>query len=174
MTNTSLIKRFTAQGIAINILLMCSLVALVIGVTAPLITLQKLYFIENTISLVSTIKTLHQDKEWLLFFVIAIFSLCIPAIKIISLLLITNVEYKQGSLLDTSLSLIETLGKWSMLDVFVVALLLVSVKLGALAKVEIHYGLYIFTASVMLTMALSFWIYSLAHKKAQQSTSEQI
>ncbi|PWQ99001.1 paraquat-inducible protein A [Leucothrix arctica] len=167
MTNSSLIRRFTAQGIAINLLLLCSLVALVIGVTAPLITLQKLYFIENTISLISTIQTLYIDKEWLLFFVIAIFSLCIPVIKIISLLLITNVEYKTGSFLDKSLSLIETLGKWSMLDVFVVALLLVSVKLGALAKVEVHYGLYIFTASVMLTMILSFWIYSLTHKKAE-------
>ena len=167
MTNSSLIRRFTAQGIAINLLLLCSLVALVIGVTAPLITLQKLYFIENTISLISTIQTLYIDKEWLLFFVIAIFSLCIPVIKIISLLLITNIEYKTGSFLDKSLSLIETLGKWSMLDVFVVALLLVSVKLGALAKVEVHYGLYIFTASVMLTMILSFWIYSLTHKKAE-------
>lgn len=173
MTNSSIIKQFTAQGIAINLLLMCSLVALIIGVTAPLITLQKLYFIENTISLVSTIQVLYQDNEWLLFFVIAIFSLCIPIIKIVSLLLITNVEYEQGSFLDTSLSLIETLGKWSMLDVFVVALLLVSVKLGALAKVEIHYGLYVFTVSVILTMALSFWIYSLAHKKAKLMPSEQ-
>ena len=76
----------------------------------------------------------------------------------------TNVEYKKGSILDKSLTLIETLGKWSMLDVFVVALLLVSLKLGALAKVEVHYGLYFFTASVILTMALSFWIYHLAHK----------
>ena len=161
----SLIKRFTIQGIAINILLLCSLVALVIGVTAPLLTLQKLYFIENTISLISTIQALYRDQEWMLFSIILIFSLCVPVIKIISLVLITNVEYNPGSLLDKSLSLIETLGKWSMLDVFVVALLLVSVKLGALAKVEVHYGLYVFAFSVILTMALSFWIYSLAHKK---------
>ena len=161
----SLIKRFTIQGIAINILLLCSLVALVIGVTAPLLTLQKLYFIENTISLISTIQALYRDHEWMLFIIITLFSLCVPVIKIISLLLITNVEYKTGSALDKSLSLIETLGKWSMLDVFVVALLLVSVKLGALAKVEVHYGLYVFAASVILTMGLSFWIYRLAHTK---------
>lgn len=161
----SLIKRFTTQGIAINILLICSLIALVIGVTAPLLTLQKLYFIENTISLISTIQALYNDQEWLLFTVIAVFSLCVPIIKIVSLLLITNVEYQPGSFLDKSLSLIETLGKWSMLDVFVVALLLVSVKLGALAKVEVHYGLYVFAFSVILTMGLSFWIYHLAHRK---------
>ena len=163
--STSLIRRFTAQGIIINILLLCSLVALVVGVIAPLLTLQKLYFIENTISLISTIQTLYNDNDWLLFIVITLFSLCIPVIKIVSLLLITNVDFKPGSFLDKTLTVIETLGKWSMLDVFVVALLLVSVKLGALAKVEVHYGLYVFAFSVILTMALSFWIYHLAHRK---------
>jgi len=135
---TSLIKRFTVQGIIINLLLLCSLVALVVGVIAPLLTLQKLYFIENTISLISTIHTLYNDSEWLLFAIILIFSVCIPVIKIISLLMITNLDFQPESFLDKTLTLIETLGKWSMLDVFVVALLLVSLKLGALAKVEVH------------------------------------
>lgn len=161
----SLIRRNPIQGITINVLLIGSLIALVIGVTAPLLTLQKLYFIENTISLISTIQTLYNEREWLLFAVIAVFSLCVPIIKIVSLMLITNIEYEDGSFLDKSLTLIETLGKWSMLDVFVVALLLVSVKLGALAKVQVHYGLYVFAFSVILTMGLSFWIYHLAHKK---------
>jgi paraquat-inducible protein A len=163
--STSLIRRFTAQGIIINILLLCSLVALVVGVIAPLLTLQKLYFIENTISLISTIQTLYNDNDWLLFIVITLFSVCIPVIKIVSLILITNVDFKPGSFLDKTLTVIETLGKWSMLDVFVVALLLVSVKLGALAKVEVHYGLYVFASSVILTMGLSFWIYHLAQRK---------
>ena len=163
--STSLIKRFTAQGVAINLLLLCSLAALVVGVIAPLLTLQKLYFIENTISLISTIQTLYNDNEWLLFIVITLFSVCIPVIKIVSLLMITNIDFEAGSFLDKTLSLIETLGKWSMLDVFVVALLLVSLKLGALAKVEVHYGLYVFAFSVILTMVLSFWIYNLSRIK---------
>ena len=165
----SLIKRFTVQGIIINVLLLCSLAALVIGVTAPLLTLQKLYFIENTISLISTIQTLYVEKEWLLFIAISLFSVCIPVIKIASLLLITNLDFEPKSFLDKTLTAIETLGKWSMLDVFVVALLLVSVKLGALAKVEVHNGLYIFAFSVILTMGLSFWIYHLAHRPNQQA-----
>jgi len=165
---TSLIRRYTAQGVAINLLLLCSLTALVVGVIAPLLTLQKLYFIENTISLISTIQTLYNDKEWLLFIVITLFSVCIPVVKIVSLLLITNIDFEVDSFLDKTLSLIETLGKWSMLDVFVVALLLVSLKLGALAKVEVHYGLYVFAFSVILTMGLSFWIYHLSHKKDRQ------
>ncbi len=166
----SLIKQFTKQGIIIDLLLLVALGGLVVGVTAPLLSLEKLYFFENTVSLFSTVTGLFAQKEWFLFFIIAIFSLCIPVIKIASLLLIVNVEYKQGSFLDKSLHVIETLGKWSMLDVFVVALLLVSVKLGVLAKVEVHYGLYVFAASVLLTMGLSFWIYHLSKNIHQDNT----
>ncbi|MEE9447898.1 MAG: paraquat-inducible protein A, partial [Arenicellales bacterium] len=50
---------------------------------------------------------------------------------------------------------IQKLGKWSMLDVFVVAVLVVAVKLRAIAEVQMHYGLYAFAVSVLLTMWLS-------------------
>ena len=158
----SIIRNFPKQGVAINLLLLVSLACLVVGVSAPLLTLEKMYFFENTVSLLSTIKGLYLQQEWFLFYVIAIFSLCIPAIKIASLILITNMQFEQGSFLDKTLQLIETFGKWSMLDVFVVALLLVSVKLGVLAKVDVHYGLYVFASSVLLTMGISLWIHKLS------------
>ncbi len=164
-TMKSLIRQFPKQGIIINLLLLVALASLIIGVTSPLLTLEKLYFFENTVTLFTTVTGLLAQKEWFLFFVIAIFSLCIPIIKVASLMLILNLEYKKGSFLDKALHVIETLGKWSMLDVFVVALLLVSVKLGVLAKVDVHYGLYVFAISVLLTMGLSFWIYHLAKKR---------
>lgn len=161
---TSLIRQHPKQGIIINLLLMVALACLVIGVSAPLLTLEKMYFFENTVTLLSTVKGLFVQKEWFLFYVIAIFSLCIPVIKIAGLVLILNVEYAKNSFLDKFLHVIELVGKWSMLDVFVVALLLVSVKLGVLAKVEVHYGLFAFAAAVLITMSLSFWIYLLSKK----------
>ena len=157
-----IIRNFPKQGIAINLLLLVALACLVVGVSAPLLTLEKMYFFENTVSLLSTIKGLYLQQEWFLFYVIAIFSLCVPAIKIASLVLITNMQFEAGSFLDKTLQVIETFGKWSMLDVFVVALLLVSVKLGVLAKVDVHYGLYIFASSVLLTMGISLWIHKLS------------
>ena len=39
-----------------------------------------------------------------------------------------------------------------MLDVFVAAVLIASVKLGSLASIELHFGLYCFAASVLLIM----------------------
>ena len=41
---------------------------------------------------------------------------------------------------------------WSMLDVFVAALLIVTIRLGTMANVEVHFGLYAFAGAVILTM----------------------
>ena len=155
---TSLIRNHPKQGILINLLLMLALALLVIGVSAPLLTLEKMYFFENTVTLLSTVKGLFLQKDWFLFIVIAVFSLCIPVIKIAGLVLILNMEYAKNSFLDKTLHVIEVVGKWSMLDVFVVALLFVSVKLGTLANVTVHEGLYWFGGAVLLIQGLSVWL----------------
>lgn len=51
----------------------------------------------------------------------------------------------------------EIIGRWSMIDVFVVALLGALVKMGALATIEPQWGIVAFTAVVFLTM------FSMAH-----------
>jgi len=57
------------------------------------------------------------------------------------------------------------LGKWSMLDVFVVAILIVLVKLGPLAKVQPQRGVYWFAAAIFLSMITSMYVDNLARKK---------
>ncbi len=64
----------------------------------------------------------------------------------------------------TLLRRIEALGRWSMLDVFVVALLVVTTKLGILADVEVHAGIYFFAASVLASMAASLLMNRLVHQ----------
>ena len=46
-------------------------------------------------------------------------------------------------------------GRWAMLDVMVVAMLIVTVKLGAIASIQIHPGLYVFGAAVLLIMLIT-------------------
>jgi len=55
-------------------------------------------------------------------------------------------------------------GKWSMLDVFIVAVLVVAVKLAAIVQVEMRYGLYAFAASVLLTMFITARVVVLADR----------
>lgn len=162
----SLFKQNILQSIIIDLLLIGALITLIIGITAPLLTLEKFYFFENRVSLISAVNQLFHKQEWVLFIVIGLFSLCLPFIKIFSLGAILHIPHQGDTFLDRLLRWIERWGKWSMLEVFVVSLLLVSVKLGALAKVTVHYGVYTFAASVVITMIASFWIDHLANNRA--------
>ena len=44
------------------------------------------------------------------------------------------------------------LGKWSMLDVFVTAIIIVAIKLGVLASAKAEAGIYYFASSILLAM----------------------
>jgi paraquat-inducible protein A len=46
-------------------------------------------------------------------------------------------------------------GRWAMLDVMVVAMLIVTVKLGVIATIQIHAGLYVFGSAVLLIMFIT-------------------
>ena len=74
------------------------------------------------------------------------------------LALVWNLETQSSAAHRRHLRWLAEYSKWSMLDVFVVALLVVSVKLGALAQAHVREGIYFFAASVVLTMLVSYWI----------------
>ena len=142
----------------VNLLLLGALGLLVLGVTAPILTLEKFYIFANTVSLWSALRQLIAEGEWGLFALLGGFSVAFPIAKIITLAVIWNLETAGSAAHERHLRWLTTYGKWSMLDVFVVALLVVSVKLGSLATATVEYGIYVFAASVLLTMGLSAWI----------------
>jgi len=150
--------RHPLRGLAINLLLVCALGLLIFGLQAPILTLEKFYVFSNTVSLLSALRTLAEQAEWGLFGLIGLFSVAFPVVKILLLVLIWNFDSAQGAAHQRHLDWMNRYGKWSMLDVFVVALLVVSVKLGALAAARVEIGIYAFAASIVLTMLLSAWI----------------
>jgi len=138
-----------------NSLLLIAAVLLFAGITGPLMTVEKFYFFEDSVSLISALQELNFRSEWFLYGVILLFSIFFPILKIIALFAIINLSSQAVHHKIKLIHWLNILGKWSMLDVFVVALLLVSFKLKMVADVQIHYGLYTFAASVMLTMLVT-------------------
>ncbi len=125
------------------------------GLIAPIITFKKFIFIENTFSILTTCWGLLKQGQLFLFVVIALFSVILPIFK---LALLTKLVLSKSSVRNGSkkvLDLIHRLGRWSMLDVFVVAILVVVVKLGAIGSVEKHIGLYAYAAAAILIMLLT-------------------
>ena len=89
----------------------------------------------------------------LLIFVASIF---IPIAKLLILiLLLLSIRYRAGWLPQERTLLyrfIEYIGRWSMVDIFVIGILVALVQFGALANVEPGIGALSFAAVVILTM----------------------
>jgi paraquat-inducible protein A len=78
----------------------------------------------------------------------------LPAVKL-ALALYLWFHAEAGShQLRRALGLLELAGRWSMLDVFVVALLVVAVRTSLIDDVTVHPGVYVFTAAIVLSLVV--------------------
>ncbi|MEN8107419.1 MAG: paraquat-inducible protein A [Pseudomonadota bacterium] len=100
--------------------------------------------------------------DWPLALIIFVASVLVPLLKMLALTyLLVSVQRKSPLRKNQRTSLYrltELVGRWSMVDVFVVALLVALVQVGALATIEPGIGAIAFAAVVILTMfgAMSF------------------
>lgn len=157
-------KLFPRQTMQLRLLVLLAVVMLGVGLVAPIITLEKFILIENTFSVLSGTYQLLLEGRWFLFAIIAGFSIVLPLLKLYVLHRLLGGRCSSAEQLRRYLHWMHLYGKWSMLDVFIVAVLVVAVKLGAIVRVEMHYGLYAFAASVLLTMFVTARVVVLADR----------
>jgi paraquat-inducible protein A len=105
------------------------------------------------------IAELWESGSWELAAIVFIASIAVPILKVAALTLLawTAARRSRWRQLDRArlYRLVETVGHWSMLDVFVVVLLVGMVRFGAFASVEPEPGLLAFGAVVIATMLAS-------------------
>ena len=114
-------------------------------------TFKKLIFYKNTFSIHSGLVTLFEEGELILFLIIFVFTILFPVVKIVLLFLI---QYRRSWSQENRkkvLHYLSLVSKWSMLDVFIVAMLVVIVRLGITGRVEVRWGIYVFAAAVILS-----------------------
>ncbi|MET4805309.1 paraquat-inducible protein A [Limibacillus sp. MBR-115] len=131
--------------------LLLSGVLLAFGWTLPMMTVSRFVFLSEEVSILRAIGQLWDADEIFLFLIIATFSVVFPALKVgIGLLL----WYRSRHAIRRRrwLAGLEMLGRWSMLDVFVVALIVVAIQISLIDDVALHAGLYVFTAAILLSM----------------------
>ncbi len=131
------------SAIATNLLLAISFGLFILGIRAPLMTVKQWLIFENTFSLLSGLKQFLTAGQYALFVIILLFSLALPLAKMLVLALVTNTSLGTHATKANLLHGLSLIGKWSMMDVFIVAILVVVGKFRGIAEVEIHYGLYL-------------------------------
>lgn len=109
---------------------------------------------EDTI--VSGVVYLYESGMWPLGTIVLIASVVVPIAKIVSLggLVVSVRRRSRWRPRDRAATfrIIELVGRWSMVDVYVVTILVALVHLGTLANVEVLFGAVFFAAVVVLTI----------------------
>ncbi|MCI0505529.1 MAG: paraquat-inducible protein A [Gammaproteobacteria bacterium] len=145
------------------ILLVIASCLLVMGLILPMMTITKLLMFSNSFSVLSAVVELLENGHLLLFAVVAGFSIVVPILKIGVLFGLLLNRTANSSTVKKLLHLMHEYGRWAMLDVMVVAVLIVTVKLGAIASIEVHSGLFVFGLSVLLIMFITRRVVSLTN-----------
>ena len=138
---------------------------LVAGWTLPLMTVERLLFLSREISILQGIGELWAEDKRFLALVIALFSVVLPTVKL-GLALTLWYRAEAGAALHRHLSWIELAGRWSMLDVFVVALTVVAIEISLIDEVTVHPGIYVFTAAIVLSLLVVQRMTALARRRA--------
>jgi len=117
----------------------------------------------NSYSVWAGVVDLWKQQETGLSLLVFFFSIIFPFAKLLALTLLWFVKLperqRQGVLHWLGL-----LGKWSMLDVFIVAILIVLVRLGPLVNVEPRTGVYVFAAAIAVSMLTTMYVDRLARR----------
>jgi len=154
------------RAIVIRWLLLLVMICFSIGLVTPMMTMTKFYIIDNSFSVISGIYELYQNNQYLLLIIITTFSIILPILKIYVLFRLVGNHSSKPKALQRYMHLMHEYGRWAMLDVLVVAVLIVTVKLGAVASIEVHYGLYVFGTAVLLLMFITKWVVKLTAVKS--------
>jgi len=134
--------------------LFSSVVTLVLGLFLPVITLKELVFWQHTFSVLTGIVSLWDEKYYFLSLVILLFSIIFPFLKLVMLFFVWFKRMSDARR-KNYLKWLATLGKWSMLDVFVVAMTIVIAKISRFASAEPRLGIYFFCFSIMVAIFVS-------------------
>ncbi len=107
-------------------------------------------------TILSGVRHLIESGMWPLALLVFFASITVPVLKIVGLvlLLLTTQARSQRHLRDRTrlYRVIESVGRWSMIDIFMLSILVALVRLGALATVVPGVGAISFAAVVVTTM----------------------
>ena len=133
-------------------------VCLALGISLPIIKLTKYVFWSTEHSLLSTVQVLINDGQLFLGFTVLIFSIVLPVLKLLYLLLISTLPATELVRQHKRLKALEWLGKWSMHDVLVLSLTIFFIKAQGIYDAASLTGVYFFTAAVLLMILSYAWL----------------
>ena len=143
---------------------LAAIITLVLGLVTPIlmVTIHKeVEYIGDIVlsfeskGVIGSIVKLFDTGDIIVALVILLFSVLVPVLKVFSLLFISI--FRESHFAHKIVKFFKMIGKWSMVDVFVVAVFLVylTANKGDVSRAEVEVGLYFFLAYVIVSMIVS-------------------
>lgn len=110
----------------------------------------------RTDTIFSGVRSLGDDGLWGIALIVFLASIVVPLLKLVSLGVLLHAVHSGSTARRRGLTklyaFVKFIGRWSMLDVFLVAFLAGTVRFGTLAHVRPEPGVIAFAAAVVLTI----------------------
>lgn len=140
------------------LLVAAAMVALGLGLVLPAVELRRFFMFTERHSLIGVVAALIRDREWFLGGVLGAFSVVFPTLKLAAMAVPAGAMLAGRPVPAAAMRWAGHLGRWSMLDVLVVALVVFAVKRSGLAGAAALPGIWLFALSVVLSIAAAWLI----------------
>jgi len=150
----------TFRNFLLSFLIIVATVFFALGIILPVIRFTTVYVWTNEHSIATITYALYQKGEHFLCFVLFLFSILFPFLKLFYLLTLVTSPDLNPDFRARSISTMEWLGRYSMTDVMVLALMIFYVNSSGYTEATVLPGVYFFAASALMTMLAYGWAHS--------------
>ena len=163
-SKTTMKKWAGSKGWIIPILLTVSLILNILALTLPFLEINEAFKKPVPYKLIHSVHLMWTAKLYIIAILILTFSIIFPFAKLLSLYTAWFAPWKPSTRVKF-LHIIELLGKWSFMDIFVVILLIALTYKQQWISSNIHIGVYFFIGAISLSMIVSEIIISIAKRE---------
>jgi paraquat-inducible protein A len=162
------------RNFLLALFILSAAICFALGVTLPSIRFTTIYVWTNEHSIATIMWALYYNQEWFLCGVITVFSVIFPFLKLLYLLTLCLSPNLPADFRQKSISTMEWLGRYSMTDVMVLALMIFYMNSSGYTEARVLPGVYCFAASALMTMFAYGWANTPAARAAAAPPAEDV
>jgi paraquat-inducible protein A len=155
-----------ARNFVLSFLIILATVFFALGIILPVIRFTTVYVWTNEHSIATIILALFENEEYFLTAILFLFSILFPFLKLFYLLTLLTSPDIPPEFRRRSISTMEWLGRYSMTDVMVLALMIFYVNSSGYTEARVLPGVYFFAASALITMLAYGWANTVPSRQA--------
>ncbi len=153
-------RRWPLRNFVLSFFIILATVFFALGVILPVVRFTTVFVWKNEHSIATIIWALYSNQEYFLCAVLFVFSILFPFLKLFYLLTLLTSPDLPADFREKSIATMEWLGRYSMTDVMVLALMIFYVNSSGYTDARVLPGAYYFAASALITMLAYGWAHT--------------